>query len=260
MIDRKYFSRLITRSRYEDITKFRKISKLNSKLFLPKIFEQFQKRVEAYNKVVTEVYGSYIDNVTRYLRSINDQHKEILPFSSISFSQDLDYDDGSFEYNLHHHQSQQTNNPSISPFAGVSGLTHNCFMSNYNPIIGSWDLVYDLDLSSRVVPFIDIESRDHTNVAYHLNSYALDFFIHGSEKLLMIENRLEPGDIYNLLLDFNLVLSSITTSLEVIIENDKTQSQTKDSSIIRELYTSISSVKDTFSRNFRIQYPSRNQL
>jgi hypothetical protein len=255
------FSRLITHHEYKDLSESRKESKFNSKLFLPPISKQFQKRVEVYNAIVKDVYGCYIENVTRYLRSINNEQEEMLPFSSISFAQkSSDYDNGSFEYNLHHHQSQQTQNPSISPFAGLSGLTHESFMSNYNSIVGSWDLVYDLDLSPRIVPFIDIDCRDHTNTAYHLNSYALDFFKHGSEKLLISENELNPGDTYSLLLDFQLVLSSITTSLEVIVENERKQDQTKDLPIFEQLYQSLSSVQGVFSGNFRRQYPSRNRL
>jgi hypothetical protein len=251
---------LITRHEYENLSELRKKLKFNSKLFLPSISKQFRKRVEVYNAIVKEVYGCYIQNVIQYLRSINDGQKEILPFSNISFAQSSDYDDGSFEYNLHHHQSQQIQNPSISPFAGPSGLTHECFMSSYNPIVGSWDLAYDLDLSPKIVPFVDIDCRDHTNSEYYLNSYALDFFKHGSEQLLISENGLNSGETYNLLLDFNLVLSSITTSLEVIIKNEPKQTQTEDLVIFQQLYQSLSSVRSVFSRNFHKQYPSRNRL
>ncbi len=255
------FDRLITRYKHEDLSKHRKESKFNSRLFLPPISEQFRQRVEVYNTIVKDVYGCYIESVTQYLRSINNERIEMLPFSNISFAQQSsDYDDGSFEYHLHHHQSQQTQNPSISPFAGLSGLTHQRLMSNYNPINGSWDLVYDLDLSSKIVPFVDIDCRDHTNTAYHLNSYALDFYRHGSEKLLIMENELNPGDTYSILLDFNLVLSSIATSLEVIVKNEEKQAQTEDLVIFRELYQSLSNVQSVFSRNFQRQYPSRNQL
>jgi hypothetical protein len=140
------------------------------------------------NTIVKDIYGCYIENVTQYLRSINDERIEMLPFSNISFvQQSSDYDDGSFEYHLHHHQSQQTQNSSISPFVSLSGLTHQILMSNYNPINDSWDLVYDLDLSSKIVQFVDIDCRDHTNTAYHLNSYALDFYRRGSEKLLIMK-------------------------------------------------------------------------
>jgi hypothetical protein len=255
------FYRLITRYKHENLEEYRKQSKFNSKLFLPSISKQFRKRVDVYNSIVKEVYGCYIENITQYLRSINDERIETLPFSNISFAQQSsDYDNGSFEYQLHHHQSQQTQNPSISPFAGLSGLTHQNLMLNYNSINISWDLVYNLDLSSKIVPFIDIDCRDHTNTAYHLNSYALDFYRHGSEKLLIIENELNPGDTHNLLLDFNLVLSSIATSLEVIVKNEQEQIQTKDLAIFLQLFNSLSDVQNIFSKNFQRQYPSRNRL
>ena len=188
----------------------RKEAKLNSKLFLPSVPAECRKRTDEYNAIVKEVYSCYIEAITRYLRSIDNQQKKHCLFRNISFAQtSKDYDDGSFEYNLHHHQSQQECNSSISPFAGPSGLTHEIFMSTYNPTIASWDLVYSLDLSSKVIPFIDIYSRDHTNTAYYLNSYALDFFKHGSETLLITENKLKSGEVYGLLLDFHLMLSSV---------------------------------------------------
>ncbi len=254
------FSRLITRHEYEDLKDYRREFKYNSKLFLPSISKQFRKRVEEYNTIVKDVYGCYIENVTKYLRSINDKQIESLPFSNISFSQNSDYDDGSFEYNLHHHQTQQKQNPSISPFAGLSALTHERFMKNYNPIVGSWDLAYDLDLSPKVVPFIDIDCRDHTNTSYHLNSYGLDFFKQGSETSLIIENGLNPGDTYSLLLDLHLVLSSVKTSLEVLIENERNQTITHDLPIFLPLYRSVFNVQNIFSRNFSRQYPARNRL
>ncbi|CAM4889645.1 unnamed protein product [Rotaria socialis] len=209
-----YMPWLITRNEYANLTDIRRENKFNSKLFLPPVSKEFRKRVDMYNSIVKDVYGCYIENVTKYLRSMKTDREETLPFSNISFSEQSDYDDGTFEYNLHHHQSQQINNPSISPFASLSGLTHERFMSNYNATIGSWDLAYNLDFSPKLVPYVDIDCRDHTNTAYHLNSYALDFFKQGSEKSLIAENELSPGDTYNLLFDIHLVLSSVKTSLE----------------------------------------------
>ncbi|CAF3940325.1 unnamed protein product [Rotaria sp. Silwood1] len=204
-------------------------------------------------------YNTVFINLNRTM--YNRHHcKEILPFSNISFSQKPDYDNGTFEYNLHYHESQQIKNPSISPFAGLSGLTHEQLMSNYNSIISSWDLVYDLDLSPKVVPFVDIDCRDHTNTSYHLNSYALDFFKQGSEASLINENGLSPGDTYSLLLDLHLVLSSVKTSLEVIINNEQKQTTNNDLAIFEPLYKTLSNVQNIFSRNFQRQYPSRNQM
>ncbi|CAF3575251.1 unnamed protein product, partial [Rotaria sp. Silwood2] len=254
------FYRLITHHEYNNLSKYRQESKFNSKLFLPPISKEFRERIDSYNSIVKDVYGCYIENVTKYLRSMNNKQEEILPFSNISFNKTTDYDNGTFEYNLHYHQSQQILNPSISPFAGLSGLTHEHFMSNYNSIVSSWDLVYDLDLSPKIVPFIDIDCRDHTNTAYHLNSYGLDFFKQGSEVSLINENGLSPGDTYSLLLDLYLVLSSVKTSVEVIIKNEEKQTTTDDLAIFIPLYKSLSNIQSIFARNFQRQYPSRNQM
>ncbi|CAF0733868.1 unnamed protein product [Adineta steineri] len=252
---------LITDKKYEDLTKNRKETKLNSKLFLPPISKIFRQRIDVYNSIVKEVYGCYIETIAQYLRNSNNRHEEILPFSNISFAQNIDYDNGTFEYQLHHHYSQQRQKSlSISPFAALSGLTHEKYMSNYNPIIGSWDLVYDLDLSPKVVPFFDINCCDHTNTAYHLNSYVLDFYKHGSEALIIMENGLNSGDTYNLLLDFHLMLSSIKTSLQVILDHELKHNESKDRNMLSPLYKLIASLHMNFAKKFRRQYPDRNKL
>ena len=251
---------MITRHEYEDWIDYRKQFKYNSKLFLPSMSKEFRKHVYKYNNIVKDVYGCYIKTVSHYLRSMNNEQEEILPFTNISFVRNNDYDNGTFEYNLHHHHSQQKHNPSISPFAGVSGLTHEQFILNYNSIISSWDLAYNLNLSSKVIPFIDVDCRDHSNTAYHLNSYGLDFFKHGSESSLITENKISPGDTYSLLLDLHLVLSSVKTSLEVIIRNDEHDANNQDLKIFHPLYQSLSEVQNTFSNNFHRQYPSRQKI
>jgi len=227
----------------------------NSKLFLPTILTDFNEHVQKYNSIVTDVYGFYIENIIRNLRSFNNNQEQILPFSNVSFYQLSDYDNGTFEYNLHHHYSQQSLNPSISPFSSPSGLNHDKFMSNYNPTVGSWDLAYDIDLSARIVPFFDLDARDHTNSAYYLNSYAVDFFNHGSETSLIQENQINSGDTNSLLFDFSLMLSSIKTSLETIIRNDNGQVTTNDIQFFEPLFKKITNIKDIYAEKFYKVYP-----
>jgi hypothetical protein len=222
----------------------------NPKLCLRPIASNIRERIQRYNSLVKEIYGFYIENVTEKMRSLHDGEENVLPFSNISFNQPSDYDQGTLEYQLHHHHSQQTQNPSISPFAGPSGLTHEQFMSNYNPNIGSWDLAYDLDLSPRIVPFVDIDAYDHTNSAYYLNSYALDFFRHGSERLLIMENGLDRGETYHLLLDFLQILTSIKTSLVNIIENEVKQTRNNDQKFFVSIGKKISDIQENFSSKF----------
>ncbi|CAF0753138.1 unnamed protein product [Rotaria sordida] len=246
---------LVTHKQFENLVSKRRQQMFNSKLFLSKMLINFSERVQTYNSIVKDVYGFYIENVIRHLRSLIDNQEQILPFSNISFSQLSDYDNGTFEYTLHHHYSQQTLNPSISPFSAPSGLTHEKFMSNYNPTVGSWDLAYDVDLSTRIVPFIDIDIRDHTNSAYYLNSYAVDFFNHGSEASLILENQINPGETNNLLLDFLMMLSSIKTSLEIIIRNENEQATTNDIQFFQPLFEKISNIKEIFAEKFYKAYP-----
>lgn len=189
------------------------------------------------------------------MRESNDDGQEyILPFSDISFEQLSDYDNGTFEYNLHHHYSQQKQNPSISPFAGPSGLTHNEFLSNFNPSIGSWDLAYNLDLSSRIVPYVDIDNCDHTNSSYYLNSYALDFLKHGSEKLLMSENEIDRGETYNLLSDFLKILTSLRTSLHHVFEDELKQPNNNDRVFFKPLAKKFHDIQNQFSSKFHREY------
>ncbi|CAF0782411.1 unnamed protein product [Didymodactylos carnosus] len=250
---------LITHKQHETLSSMRRHRMYNSKLFLPSISNEFQDRLQSYNSVVKDVYGFYIENVTRRMRSLADSQENVLPFSNISFARSTDYDNGTFEYDLHHHYSQQSQNPSISPFAGPSGLTHQRFMSVYNPAVGSWDLAYDLNLSPRIVPFVDVDCRDHTNSAYHLNSYALDFFKHGSEKLLIDENQLLRGETYSLLSDFLLVLSSVKKSLEIIVAHEEKLPKPNDMKFFLSLAKKMSGVQQIFSSKHNKQYPSRNK-
>lgn len=212
-------------------------------------------RIQSYNSLVKEIYGSYIENVNKYMRSLNTNQECTLPLSNVEFLPSSDYDNGTFEYTLHHHHSQQSQNPSISPFVGPSGLTHQQYMSNYNPTVASWDLAYNLDLSPRIVPFVDIDAHDHTNASYYLNSYALDYFRHGSEKVLHAENDLSRGQVYSLLFEFGKVLTSIKTSLhEILAAEPKNDSNRRDLDFFKPLHKKLHTVEEIFSSKFHRDY------
>jgi hypothetical protein len=248
------FFRLMVHQQSNASSSTRQNAMFNPKLCLRPISSEIRGRIQSYNSLVRKIYGFYIENVVRQMRSFNDGQEYTLPLTNISFTQPSDYDNGTLEYNLHHHHSQQSQNPSISPFVGPSGLTHEQFMTNYNPTIGSWDLAYDLDLSGRIVPFVDIDARDHTNASYYLNSYALDFFRHGSERLLMSENGLDRGETYHLLSDFLLSLTSIRTSLQTIIENESKNTTNNDNAFFKPLGKKIHDIQHDFSSKFNKQY------
>lgn len=226
----------------------------NSKCTLRPISPEIRSRIQSYNSLVKKIYGSYIENVLKQIRSFNDGQEYILPYSNISFSQASDYDNGTFEYDLHHHHSQQSNNPSISPFAGLSGLDHEQLISSYNSTTTAWDLAYNIDLSTRIVPFVDIDAHDHTNSSYYLNSYALDFFRHGSEKLLITENDVLRSETYGLLSDFFRLLSATQVSIDTIVNHEIKEIRNKDMRFFGVIGKKITSIQEQFWIKFSKEY------
>ena len=221
-------------------------SLFSSKLALGPLSSRIRQRIQAYNTLVREIYGSYIENVIAKIRSMNNGEEFLLPYSNISFNQNSDYEDGTLEYQLHHHHSQHSHSPSISPFAAPSGLTHQQFMSNYHSTTGSWDLACDLDLSARLVPFVDVDACDQTNASYYLNSYALDYFKHGSERLLISENQLDRAETYRLLSDFLLSLTTTQTSLDHIYTQLK-QTKNPDMKFFKPIGQNFTNIHSEFS-------------
>lgn len=233
-------------------------SKNRQSLFNPKhalrpLASKIRQHIQTYNGLVRDIYGNYIENVIEKIRSMNTGQEYLLPFSQISFHQSSDYENGTFEYQLHHHHTQQSHNPSISPFAAPSGLTHEQFMSNYHSTTGSWDLACDLDLSPRLVPYVDIDACDQTNASYYLNSFALDYFKHGSERLLMSENQLDRGETYHLLADFLFPLTSIRTSVDHIYTQLK-QIKNPDQTFFKPLGIKFQDIHALFMSKFQKEF------
>lgn len=224
-------------------------SMFNSKVSLRPISSDIRQHIDRYNSLVKQIYGSYIETLIERLRSLNSNDEFILPLTNISFDQSIDYDQGSYEYHLHHHHSQQSSNPSISPFAGLSGLTHEQFMTNFNSSTNSWDLAYNLDGLSHLIPFVDIDNHDQNNNTYYLNSYAVDFYNHGSERLLLTENGLDQSDTFNSLQRFLFALTSIEKSFSNILENEIKQ-QTNTKSFFQSLSKLFSPIQIEYSKKF----------
>lgn len=248
--EKKFFRfRLVVRPSSNNPTAEKSKSLFNSKLALKPLSPRIRQHIQAYNTLVREVYGNYIENVIEKLRSINNGQEFRLPFSTVSFEQTSDYENGTLEYQLHHHHSQHSHNPSISPFAAPSGLTHQQFMSNYHSTTGSWDLACDLDLSPRLVPFVDVDVYDQTNASYYLNSYALDFFKHGSERLLLTENQLDRAETYHLLSHFLLSLTTTHISLHHIFTQLR-EAKNPDLRFFRPIGQKFNNIRSEFSSKF----------
>jgi len=65
-----------------------------------------------------------------------------------------------------------------------------------------------------VVPILPLKKCNSAGPVLQLNAYALDFFKHGSQKVIERENGIKAGDVFTLLKDFYLIIKSISCSLE----------------------------------------------
>ena len=213
----------------------------NKNRALRPLSKEILRRIRSYNDLVRQTLGVYLQNVLQHLRSTYPDAVEKLPFSGISFGQSTDYDDGSFEYQLHHHHSEQKTNPSISPFAGLSGLTHAELLRRFSPSINTWHLPFDLDLSSRLVPMVDIDAMDSNGASYYLNGYLVDFYRHGSETRLMHEFDIAQDELYQPLREFQLVLTSLNRSLRNIVGENE---------FLGTVSKKMTRLEQTFARNF----------
>jgi hypothetical protein len=152
---------------------------------------------------------------------------------------------------LKHHYTQQPSS-AISPFAGLSGLTDEKFMHNYNST--SYDLAFNIDLSNKIVPFMDLDDYNKMN----LNSYALDFYINGSQRQLIVENQLQAGDIFSFSDDFLLLLASIKTSLEAIVMYEKKQTATEtDLDFFQSIFNKFNEIHYNYKKSFNKAFPHR---
>ena len=83
-----------------------------------------------------------------------------------------------------------------------------------------------MNLTSELLPCLD--------TIVLKNSYALDFFKHGSSSALFIDNGLKSGEIYDLLNDFFLTIRTISTALEQIPEQELMSNAFKHLSVVFE--------------------------
>lgn len=231
-------------NRYQNLIEKRREEKFNSQVIFPEIDhmpQQFRQNLDEYNTLVLSVYKQYFTNVIHQLRLQFPDAEQFLPLSNINFKTYDVYDHGTFEYQLHHRYSWQ-NKTFLSPFSGVSGIDDDDYVKNYNS--QSNDLAYDLDLSPQVIPFFQI------NDAYRCNSYAYDFYNHGSKKNLIDENQIPSSDIHILLNDFRLVLRKLQRSLRFLMRN---ANQFHDNETF-DFFKSLSSKVERITRKYTTHF------
>ncbi|KAE8742679.1 hypothetical protein FOCC_FOCC011808 [Frankliniella occidentalis] len=115
-----------------------------------------------------------------------------------------------------------------SVFAGLSGYSDQDLF----PLSGELAHIRG-DLNVKAVPTLELD--------FSCNSYALDFYRHGTREALCFDNGLHSGHDFTVLKDFMLVLKSIQTSLSETYPNSK-------------FFEAVGIISNTFETNFTKAY------
>jgi hypothetical protein len=182
-----------------------------SKVVLESLPKAHSYAMKEHNKQVLAVFEMYIIHFCK--QSGKKLGRDIiLPLSKISFHGNYS-DNNSNLYKAMNHQRILVN--ARSPFVALSGLGDQ--FSSVEDLIGSIRNGIYLDWSA--LPVIRTEGDNSQEII--LNAYIMDFFCHGSLKALYRSNQIRPGDAWQLLKDFSLILKTITVALEKLTVLDR---------------------------------------
>ncbi|XP_072262945.1 probable ATP-dependent RNA helicase DDX60 [Pyxicephalus adspersus] len=181
-----------------------------SKVYLEELPEDFATAVKEYNKKVAKIFGHCILTASK----LADMEKEYrLPLTQISFS-GKEYKDSSLVDHLMPHSEGRKG---ISPFACLSGNTDHDLMKMTN--ISSL-MLQTAQIPEKYIPIFHLTKEDVCGRKIFLNSYALDFYKHGSLEALRTDNGLNQGEAYCKLKDFMLTIASISISMKEMCEDE----------------------------------------
>ncbi|XP_022789735.1 probable ATP-dependent RNA helicase DDX60 [Stylophora pistillata] len=209
----------------------RRISKCSaSKVILEPLPTDFSEALGDYNRQVTNIFSQYLASVAKDLEKECGEDIK-LPLSGIEFPAKASIAEDLNKY----HALKSLANTSIpysacSSFAALSGNT-DLQLHSINPASAEAresedDEEQQIDLLLKIVRqdvYTDLNVVPTLSVrgSQHLNAYALDFFKHGSSKVVERENGIKSGEVFTTLKDFYLTIKSISTSLEEMgPEND----------------------------------------
>ncbi|CAG8527887.1 2301_t:CDS:2, partial [Scutellospora calospora] len=190
--------RTINRKMYSEL-----LETYPSKIFLQKLPEQTNEILKKHNERVLEIYTDYVIAFTRQ-NSENLGPDNCLPLSKFEFPPKK-FDENAQECNLIKKlYSMAIPFSARTPFIAMCGSIGDKFLN-----------VEDLCEHVHHKIYLDLHSIPYIKTNENLNAYLLDFFSHGQEKTLIKANGIRPGEVWQCLKDFDFVLQTIVTSLEV---------------------------------------------
>lgn len=226
-----------------------------SKVILEDLPDEFAEAIQGYNRQVTEVFSQYLKTVAAELEKERGEGKK-LPLSGIEFPDTTSITDLVENDTIKSLARSSIAHSACSSFAALSGNSDLHLHSTDQKTAVHWEreesfgegseesedesdsdeedekehrepiehllriIRQDVYTYMNVVPILPLKKANSVGRVLHLNAYALDFFKHGSEKVIERENGIKAGDVFSLLRDFYLTIKSISCSLEELGPED----------------------------------------
>ncbi|KAI1817698.1 P-loop containing nucleoside triphosphate hydrolase protein [Poronia punctata] len=174
------------------------VKRSSSVVFLPDLPSGARRVLEQHNEETLDVFFTYVKTYAEEHLSESPDNRLPLTGTVIGPSSKDDDDDVSVAFGA----------PTSvrSHFVALSGHQDDDFESVSDLCASVRSGVF---LEEAAIPYLPIWNKDDAP----LNAYLYDFYKHGDVKALTKGNRLKPGDVWFVLNDFSLVLSTIITSL-----------------------------------------------
>nr|CAD7431932.1 unnamed protein product [Timema monikensis] len=184
----------------------------NSRVKLPPLPDYITEVLQMYNTQVKFVFDNYFRSMAQQC-IINLGEDNRLPLSNVTF--------GGHDC-LEEPQGRKTACVLVSEKSLESVIMNNCkprtICSLFAALSGhkDTDLYTETSIISNIrhQVFTDIKVIPLVNINIPLNGYAWDFYNHGIASAIRMDNQLKAGDDFDKLKDFNLMLKTITLSIE----------------------------------------------
>ncbi|RUS20717.1 hypothetical protein BC937DRAFT_94550, partial [Endogone sp. FLAS-F59071] len=187
-----------------------KLRKYSSKIFLPDLPQDAKAILNKHNERIMEIYTAYITTYASRLTAPDNS----LPLSNLAFPPSYASPHSNDPTLTLLTSRLRRNSPSFvarSPFIALASGCGDTFRNTDDLTMHLRSSIY---LNAATIPSVHFGGVQY-------NTYLRDFFTHGQEQALIDANMIRPGDIWENLKEFSLILKSITTSLRVMETADE---------------------------------------
>ncbi|KAG2012979.1 DEAD/DEAH box helicase [Coprinopsis cinerea AmutBmut pab1-1] len=182
-----------------------------SSIVLPPMPEVAQQKLKAHSHEILKIFSGYAMAFAKEREDELEESRMRLPLSGIEVVGQRE--GGELSPLVSHLRSSSIPVTTRSAFVATSG--HDDTFKSVQELA---DTVREgIHLNAHAIPCIDHIVANNLDPEHQLNAYLLDFYTHGQDETLVKANGIRRGDIWYLLEDFRLTLSTVRSALQQLL-------------------------------------------